>query len=237
MIDCRFVRPGMRSTGTRFCGRTHGAGARPLLRSTHALAERTDLADASRVADARQPLGPFRPRRAVGRSAVHSAAHRRRPSSVVTAGRQGAWLGGVTAAVSRRHCGAALGALSPPALCSPPLIAAALPPSSRPVGKVRGWEVSRQHSTFGIAVNPPPATRRFLALNGVVAALVTVPVLNFLAGFVTVFVGAVVQGLSLGGSITIGFDSWRIAQPTLFVGLLYAAANLIGAIAQIGRAH
>jgi signal transduction histidine kinase len=124
-----------------------------------------------------------------------------------------------------------LGVLWGAALCIPLLIAAALPPSSRPVGKVRGWEVSRQLSTFGIAVNPPPATRRFLALNGVVAALVTVPVLNFLAGFVTVFVGAVVQGLSLGGSITIGFDSWRIAQPTLFVGLLYAAANLIGAIA------
>src|SRR5690625_1415325 len=80
-------------------------------------------------------------------------------------------------------------------------------------------------------MTPAPATRRFLALTGVAAALVTVPVLNFLAGFVTVFVGAVVQGLSLGGSITIGFDSWRIAQPTLFVGLLYAAANLIGAIA------
>src|SRR5690625_4838291 len=124
-----------------------------------------------------------------------------------------------------------LGVLWGAALCIPLLIAAALPPSSRPVGKVRGWEVSRQLSTFGIAVNPPPATRRFLALIGVVAALVTVPVLNFLAGFVTVFVGAVVQGLSLGGSITIGFDSWRIAQPTLFVGLLYAAANLIGAIA------
>ena len=124
-----------------------------------------------------------------------------------------------------------LGVLWGAALCIPLLIAAALPPSSRPVGKVRDWEISRQRSTFGIAVSPPPRTRRFLALNGVVAALVTVPVLNFLAGFVTVFVGAVVQGLSLGGSITIGFDSWRIAQPTLFVGLLYAAANLIGAIA------
>src|SRR5699024_9572808 len=110
-------------------------------------------------------------------------------------------------------------------------IAAALPPSSRPAGKVRRWQVPRQLSTLGIAVNPPPATRPFLPLTRVVAALVPVPVLNFLAGVVTALVVAVVQGLSLGGSITIGFDSWRIAQPTLFVGLLYAAANLIGAIA------
>src|SRR5699024_5946706 len=76
-----------------------------------------------------------------------------------------------------------------------------------------------------------PATRRFLALNGVGAALVTVPVLNFVAGVVTVFVGAVVQGVSVVGSITIGLDSWSVAQPTRFVGLLYAAATLIGAIA------
>src|SRR5699024_8475698 len=92
-----------------------------------------------------------------------------------------------------------LGVLWGAALCIPLLIAAALPPSSRPAGKVRGWEVSRQLSTFGIAVNPPPATRRFRALNGVVAALVTVPVRNFLAGFGTVFVGGGVEGRAAGG--------------------------------------
>ena len=124
-----------------------------------------------------------------------------------------------------------LGVLWGAALCLPLLIAAALPPSSRPVGTVRGWEVSRQLSTFGIVVSPPPRTRRFLALNGIVSGLISVPVMNFLAGFVTVIVAAVVQGLFLGGSITIGFDTWRIAQPTVFAGLLYAAANLIGAIA------
>src|SRR5699024_8986119 len=77
-----------------------------------------------------------------------------------------------------------LGVLWGAALCLPLLIAAVLPPSSRPAGKVRDWEVSRQLSTFGIVVSPPPRTRRFLALNGVVAALITVPVLNLLAGFV-----------------------------------------------------
>src|SRR5699024_11753529 len=85
----RLARPRMRRTGTGFCGRPHGAGDRPLLRSTYALAARPDLADAPRIADALDPLGPFRPRRAVGRGAVHSAAHRRGAATIVTAGGQG----------------------------------------------------------------------------------------------------------------------------------------------------
>src|SRR5699024_10043662 len=36
------------------------------------------------------------------------------------------------------------------------LIAEALPLSSRPVGMVRDWEISRQRSTVGTAVSPPP---------------------------------------------------------------------------------
>lgn len=115
-------------------------------------------------------------------------------------------------------------------LCIPLLLAAVPAPNSGLSRRVLGWERSRQLRCFGIVMSHDPNTRSFFLLNGAVAGLIAVPVLNLLTGFLVVTIGSLIQGLFIGGSVTIGFDLWTISQPTLFVGVLYGAANLIGVI-------
>lgn len=115
-------------------------------------------------------------------------------------------------------------------LCAPLLLAAVPTSTSRLSRRVLGWERSRQDRGFGIIMGAEPTKRGFFALNSVVAGLIAIPVLNLLTGFLLVTIGSLIQGLFIGGSITIGFDFWTISQPTLFVGVLYGVANLIGVI-------
>ncbi|WP_193070702.1 sensor histidine kinase [Brevibacterium sp. FME37] len=115
-------------------------------------------------------------------------------------------------------------------LCLPLLLAAVPAPTSRLSRRVLGWERSRQDRCFGIVMGEAPSKRGFFVFNGVVAGLIAMPVFNLLTGFLLVTIGSLIQGLFIGGSITIGFDFWTISQPTLFVGVLYGAANLIGVI-------
>lgn len=116
-------------------------------------------------------------------------------------------------------------------LCLPLLLAAVPAPTSRLSRRVLGWERSRQERCFGIVMAGDPSRRGFFILNGLVAGLIAIPVVNLLTGFLFVTIGSLIQGLFVGGSISIGFDAWTITQPTLFVGVLYGAANLIGVIA------
>lgn len=115
-------------------------------------------------------------------------------------------------------------------LCLPLLLAAVPAPTSRLSRRVLGWERTRQDRCFGIVMGGDPSRRGFFILNGIVAGLIAIPVLNLLTGFLLVTIGSLIQGLFTGGSISIGFDFWTISQPTLFVGVLYGAANLIGVI-------
>ena len=115
-------------------------------------------------------------------------------------------------------------------LCLPLILAAVPSPSSRLSQRILGWERTRQRRCFGIIWDEEPHRRGFFLLTGVVAGIISIPVLNLLSGFLFVTLGSLIQGLFLGGSVTIGFDAWTITQPTLFVGLLYGAANLIGVI-------
>lgn len=85
-------------------------------------------------------------------------------------------------------------------------------------------------SVLGIIMGEAPSRRAFFFLHSVVAGLIAIPVINLLTGFLLVTIGSLIQGLFIGGSITIGFDFWTISQPTLFVGVLYGTANLIGVI-------
>ena len=129
-----------------------------------------------------------------------------------------------------RWCASVVGILWGLLLCIPLLLAALPAPASGLSRRVLGWERSRQLRCFGIVMGPEPSTRSFYALNGAVAGLIAIPVLNLLTGFLVVTIGSLIQGLFIGGSVTIGFDLWTISQPTLFVGVLYGAANLIGVI-------
>ena len=115
-------------------------------------------------------------------------------------------------------------------LCLPLIVAAVVAPASRASRRVLVWERSRQKRCFGIIMGHDPSRRGFFVLNGAVAGFIAIPVLNLLVGFLLVTLGSLIQGLFFGGSITIGFDAWTISQPTLFVGVLYGAANLIGVI-------
>ncbi|GAA1848126.1 sensor histidine kinase [Brevibacterium marinum] len=115
-------------------------------------------------------------------------------------------------------------------LCVPLILAAAFPPASSLRRRVLGWERSRQKRCFGILLGDDPRRRAFFVLNGGVAGLIAIPAVNLATGFLFVTLGSLIQGLFLGGSISIGFDAWTITQPTLFVGVLYGAANLIGVI-------
>ncbi|MCU4297113.1 two-component sensor histidine kinase [Brevibacterium permense] len=116
-------------------------------------------------------------------------------------------------------------------LCLPLLLASVPPPSSRVAAKVRGWELARHSRGFGLVLAMAPTDRRFLLGNGLVAGIAIIPTANLLGGFFVVTLGSIVQGFFLGGAVNIGFDMWSISQPTLFVGVLYGAANLIGAVA------
>lgn len=116
-------------------------------------------------------------------------------------------------------------------LCLPLLIASVLPPTSRMAAKVRSWELARHSRGFGLVLADEPTKRRFLLGNGLVAALAIIPTANLLGGFFVVTLGSLFQGFFIGGAVNIGFDMWSISQPTLFVGVLYGAANLIGAVA------
>lgn len=131
---------------------------------------------------------------------------------------------------ARRWLFALLGVLWGVLLCLPLLLAACFPAGSRFSRRILGWERSRQQRGFGITTEGTVGKRGFFVLNGAVAGLAAIPVLNLLTGFLLVTLGSIVQGLFFGGSITIGFDLWTISQPTLFVGVLYGAANLIGVI-------
>ncbi len=123
-----------------------------------------------------------------------------------------------------------LGILWGVALCLPLLLAAVPSSTSRLSRRVLGWERSRQAKCFGIVMGQLPVRRGFFVLTGALAGIIAVPMLNLLIGFLLVTIGSLIQGLFIGGSITIGFDFWTISQPTLFVGVLYGAANLIGVI-------
>ena len=116
-------------------------------------------------------------------------------------------------------------------LCLLLLFASVLPPTSRVAAKVRGWELDRHSRGFGLVLADAPMQRRFLLGNGLVAGLAIIPTANLLGGFFVVTLGSLFQGFFIGGAVNIGFDMWSISQPTLFVGVLYGAANLIGAIA------
>ncbi|WP_432791458.1 sensor histidine kinase [Brevibacterium sp. K11IcPPYGO002] len=116
-------------------------------------------------------------------------------------------------------------------LCLPLLAASVLSPSSRVAAKVRDWELARHSHGFGLVLASAPTHRRFLLGNGLIAAVAIIPTANLLGGFVVVTLGSLFQGFFIGGAVNIGFDMWSISQPTLFVGVLYGAANLIGAIA------
>ncbi|MGO2862592.1 MAG: histidine kinase [Brevibacterium sp.] len=118
----------------------------------------------------------------------------------------------------------------------PLILVSALPPNSRWAQRVSGWERARQFRGFGISLGPDPGRRVFFFLNGLIAILILIPVLNLASGFLFVTLGSLIQGLFIGGSITIGFDAWTITQPTLFVGILYGAANLLGVIALVEAA-
>ncbi|AMT93649.1 hypothetical protein A2T55_07555 [Brevibacterium linens] len=116
-------------------------------------------------------------------------------------------------------------------LCLLLLFASVLPPTSRVAAKVRGWELDRHSRGFGLVLADAPMQRRFLLGNGLVAGLAIIPTANLLGGFFVVTLGSLFQGFFIGGAVNIGFDMWSISQPTLFVGVLYGAANLIGVIA------
>ncbi|UZD63480.1 sensor histidine kinase [Brevibacterium sp. JSBI002] len=116
-------------------------------------------------------------------------------------------------------------------LCLPLLMASVRPPTSRMAAKVRSWELARHSRGFGLVLVDEPTKRRFLLGNGLVAALAIIPTANLLGGFFVVTFGSLFQGFFIGGAVNIGFDMWSISQPTLFVGVLYGAANLIGAVA------
>lgn len=116
-------------------------------------------------------------------------------------------------------------------LCLPLLIASVFPPSSRVAKRVRGWELARHSRGFGLVLAAAPDHRRFLLGNGLVAGIAIIPTANLLGGFLVVTLGSLFQGFFIGGAVNIGFDMWSISQPTLFVGVLYGAANLIGAVA------
>ncbi|MGM0697852.1 MAG: sensor histidine kinase [Actinomycetota bacterium] len=116
-------------------------------------------------------------------------------------------------------------------LCLPLLMASVLPPTSRMAAKVRSWELARHSRGFGLVLADESTKRRFLLGNGLVAALAIIPTANLLGGFFVVTLGSLFQGFFIGGAVNIGFDMWSISQPTLFVGVLYGAANLIGAVA------
>lgn len=116
-------------------------------------------------------------------------------------------------------------------LCLLLLFASVLPPTSRVAAMVRGWELDRHSRGFGLVLADAPMQRRFLLGNGLVAGLAIIPTANLLGGFFVVTLGSLFQGFFIGGAVNIGFDMWSISQPTLFVGVLYGAANLIGVIA------
>ncbi|WP_198395401.1 sensor histidine kinase [Brevibacterium antiquum] len=147
------------------------------------------------------------------------------------------WPTSLTARIPResrmfvtRWSASVLGILWGVLLCLPLLLAAIPTSTSRLSRRVLTWERSRQERGFGIIMGSDPMKRGFFVLNGVVAGLIAIPVLNLLTGFLLVTIGSLIQGLFIGGSVTIGFDFWTISQPTLFVGVLYGAANLIGVI-------
>ncbi|WP_193078494.1 sensor histidine kinase [Brevibacterium aurantiacum] len=147
------------------------------------------------------------------------------------------WPTSLTARIPResrmfvtRWATSVLGILWGVALCLPLLLAAVPSSTSRLSRRVLGWERSRQAKCFGIVMGQLPVRRGFFVLTGALAGIIAVPMLNLLIGFLLVTIGSLIQGLFIGGSITIGFDFWTISQPTLFVGVLYGAANLIGVI-------
>ncbi|WP_081448585.1 histidine kinase [Brevibacterium aurantiacum] len=147
------------------------------------------------------------------------------------------WPTSLTARIPResrmfvtRWATSVLGILWGVALCLPLLLAAVPSSTSRLSRRVLGWERSRQAKCFGIVMGQLPVRRGFFVLTGALAGIIAVPMLNLLTGFLLVTIGSLIQGLFIGGSITIGFDFWTISQPTLFVGVLYGAANLIGVI-------
>lgn len=148
------------------------------------------------------------------------------------------WPSSLTARIPResrmladRWAHSLLGVLWGGLLFLPLLVAAAFPPTSTIGARVRGWELARHSRGFGLVLSDDPTRRTFLLVNGLVAAVAIVPTLNLLGGFLVVIIGSIVQGLFIGGAVDIGFDMWTISQPTLFVGVLYGAVNLIGAIA------
>ena len=116
-------------------------------------------------------------------------------------------------------------------LCLPLLIASVFAPTSRVATRVRDWELARHSRGFGLVLAAAPTKRRFLLGNGLVAGIAIIPTANLLGGFFVVTLGSLFQGFFIGGAVNIGFDMWSISQPTLFVGVLYGAANLIGTVA------
>ncbi|WP_166971172.1 sensor histidine kinase [Brevibacterium atlanticum] len=148
------------------------------------------------------------------------------------------WPSSLTARIPResrmlatRWAHSLLGVLWGGLLFLPVLVAAVFSPSSGLAARVRGWELARHSCGFGLVLSDPPQQRRFLLYNGLIAGVAIIPTLNLLSGFLVVTLGSLIQGLFIGGAVDIGFDMWTISQPTLFVGVLYGAANLIGAIA------
>ncbi|GAA1809283.1 MULTISPECIES: sensor histidine kinase [Brevibacterium] len=137
----------------------------------------------------------------------------------------------------RRWSLSVLGVLWGGVLCLPLLLAACLPPASAFSRRVLTWERTRQERTLGIVLADARPGRGFFALTGLVALLIVVPVVNLLTGFVFVTLGALIQGLFAGGGVTISFSLWTMSQPLLLVGVLYGAANLIGAVllAELGN--
>jgi signal transduction histidine kinase len=147
------------------------------------------------------------------------------------------WPSSLTARIPResrmladRWAHSLLGVLWGGLLFLPLLIASALSPKMKAAARVRGWEIARHSRGFGLVLSGKPTERRFLLFNGIIAAVALAPTLNLIGGFLVVIVGSLVQRLFIGGAVNIGFDMWSISQPTLFVGVLYGAANLIGAI-------
>lgn len=124
-----------------------------------------------------------------------------------------------------------LGVLWGALLCLPLLLAACFNPGSKLSAKVLDWEKKRQARGFGIVLDTPnPPRRGFYACSGLIAGFLSWPVIVMVYGFVLVTLGALVQTLIGGGSVIIGFDVWTFTQPSFLVGVLYGAANLIGAI-------
>lgn len=131
---------------------------------------------------------------------------------------------------ARRWVLSVLGVLWGGLLCLPLLLVSCLPLSTRFSRRILGWERTRQQRCFGIVLTGCAPRRGPVALTALLAMAAVIPVLNLLTGFVFVTVGSLLQGLFAGGGVTISFSLWTMSQPTILVGVLYGAANLIGAV-------